>query len=209
MHINNDPSSRFIRVTASLLLKMNLADTAVLCENITDLVSRQLFPGLHSSFPSVMCHPLQAHSFGCVVRTLWLTDWLSCGFMSHSAQNRSFRRRLPKPVSFSGMKKTQPNTTNVRIHQPKKSTTTHTHTHPFNGPLSGTTQVSRYQKGKTNLEILKQEIVSSRGISWATCKSASHSRQITMPARHHSVFYRPDALPATQPTASKHWRNNT
>jgi len=25
---------------------------------------------------------------------------------------------------------------------------THTHTHPFNGPLSGTTRVSRYQKGK-------------------------------------------------------------
>ena len=29
---------------------------------------------------------------------------------------------------------------------------THTHTHPFNGTLSGTTQVSRYQKGKTNLD---------------------------------------------------------
>ena len=34
---------------------------------------------------------------------------------------------------------------------------THTHTytyktHPFNGPLSRTTQVSRYQKGKTNLD---------------------------------------------------------
>jgi len=27
-----------------------------------------------------------------------------------------------------------------------------THTHTFNGPLSGTTQVSRYQKGKTNLD---------------------------------------------------------
>jgi len=27
-----------------------------------------------------------------------------------------------------------------------------THTHPFNGPFSGTTQVSRYQKGKTNLD---------------------------------------------------------
>ena len=27
-----------------------------------------------------------------------------------------------------------------------------TNTHPFNGPLSGTTQVSRYQKGKTNLD---------------------------------------------------------
>ena len=25
-------------------------------------------------------------------------------------------------------------------------------THPFDGPFSGTTQVSRYQKGKTNLD---------------------------------------------------------
>jgi len=31
-------------------------------------------------------------------------------------------------------------------------THTHTHTHPFNGPLSGATRVSRYQKGKTNLD---------------------------------------------------------
>jgi len=29
---------------------------------------------------------------------------------------------------------------------------THTHTHTFNGPFSGTIQVSRYQKGKTNLD---------------------------------------------------------
>jgi len=28
----------------------------------------------------------------------------------------------------------------------------HTHTHPFNGPLSRTTGVSRYQKGKTSLD---------------------------------------------------------
>jgi len=26
--------------------------------------------------------------------------------------------------------------------------------HTFNGPLSGTTQVSRYQKGKTNLDFI-------------------------------------------------------
>ena len=44
--------------------------------------------------------------------------------------------------------------------------------------------------------LLKQEIVSGSGISRAICKSAPHSRQITMPAPHHSVFYRPDALPA-------------
>ena len=29
---------------------------------------------------------------------------------------------------------------------------TNTHTHPFNGPLSGTTRVGRYQKGKTKLD---------------------------------------------------------
>jgi len=29
---------------------------------------------------------------------------------------------------------------------------THTHTHQFNGHLSGTTQVGRYQKGKTKLD---------------------------------------------------------
>jgi len=70
--------------------------------------------------------------------------------------------------------------------------------------LPGTTRVSRYQKGKTNLHFLEQETVSSSGISWAIFKSAHHSTQITTPAPHHSVFYRPDALPAAQPTASKH-----
>jgi len=32
----------------------------------------------------------------------------------------------------------------------------YTHTHPFNGPLSGTTQVSRYQKGKINLDFTEE-----------------------------------------------------
>ena len=50
--------------------------------------------------------------------------------------------------------------------------------------------------------LLKQETVSGSGISWAVCKSAPRSRQITVPAPHHSSFYRPDALPAAQPTAS-------
>jgi len=81
---------------------------------------------------------------------------------------------------------------------------THTHIHPFNGPFSETTQVGWYQKGKPIWILLKQETVSGSGISWATCKSAPRSRQITMPASHHAVFYRPDALPAAQPTASKH-----
>jgi len=45
------------------------------------------------------------------------------------------------------------------------------------------------------------------GISWTICKSfAPRSRQITMPALHHSTFYRPGALSDAQTTASKHWR---
>jgi len=36
--------------------------------------------------------------------------------------------------------------------------------------------MSRYQKGKTSLDLLEQEIVSGSGISWAICKSAPHSR---------------------------------
>jgi len=54
--------------------------------------------------------------------------------------------------------------------------------------------------------LLKQETVSGSGLSWAMCKSAPRCRQTTMPAPHHSVFYRPDALPAAKPTVSMHWR---
>jgi len=35
---------------------------------------------------------------------------------------------------------------------------------------------------------MKQETVSGSGISWATCKSAPRSRQITTPVPYHSVF---------------------
>jgi len=55
--------------------------------------------------------------------------------------------------------------------------------------------------------LLKQETVGGSGISWAICKSAPRCRQTTTSAPHHSVFYRRDAIPSTQPTASKHWRH--
>jgi len=86
---------------------------------------------------------------------------------------------------------------------------THTHTHPFNGPFSRTTREAGTRKVKPIWILLKRETVSGSGISWAICKSAPRSRQITMPAPHHSVFHGPDALPAAQPTASKHWRQGT
>jgi len=72
--------------------------------------------------------------------------------------------------------------------QGKKQGYQATHTHPFNGPLSGTTWVSRNQKVKPIWILLKQQIMSGSGISWAICKSAPRSRQITMPVPHHSVL---------------------
>ena len=84
---------------------------------------------------------------------------------------------------------------------------THTHTYPFNGPLSWTTWVSQYQKDKTNLDFTE-----ARDSEWQWhqlgCMQVCTSLQTDNHAStHHSVFYRPDALPATQPTASKHWRD--
>jgi len=84
---------------------------------------------------------------------------------------------------------------------------THTYTHRFNGPFPGQPRWAGTRKVKPVWILLKQVTSSGSGISWAICKSAPCSRQITTPAPDHSVFYRPDALPATQPTASKHWRH--
>ena len=58
--------------------------------------------------------------------------------------------------------------------------TTHTTVLLLVWNMSGSTRVSRYQKGKTtkvktNLDLLKQEIVSGSGICWAICESAPHA----------------------------------
>jgi len=76
----------------------------------------------------------------------------------------------------------------------------------FNGPFPGLPGWAGTRKVKLIWILLKQETVSGSGISWTICKSAPRSRQITTPAPITQVFYRPDALPAAQPTASKHWR---
>ena len=89
------------------------------------------------------------------------------------------------------------------------TTTTHAHTHICLMTLcTGLPGWTATRKVKPIWILLKQEKVNDSGISWAICKSAPRSRQITMPAPHHSVLYRPDALPAAQPTASKHWRQD-
>ena len=85
---------------------------------------------------------------------------------------------------------------------------THTHTHPFNGPLSRTTQVSRHQKGKTNLDFTE-----ARDSGWHWHQLGHMQVWISIHTDNHAStpplsFYRPDALSAAQPTLSKHWRQS-
>jgi len=83
---------------------------------------------------------------------------------------------------------------------------THTQTHPFNGPFFGTTQVSRYQKGKTNLDFTEARDSECQR-QWhqlehmQVCTSLQKGNHVSTPPLS---FYRPDALPAAQPTVSKH-----
>jgi len=81
------------------------------------------------------------------------------------------------------------------------------HTHPFNGPFSGTTQVSWYQKGKTNLDFTVARDSEWQWHQLDHMQDAPRSRQITTPAPNHAVFYRLDAFHDAQPTASKHCRH--
>jgi len=90
------------------------------------------------------------------------------------------------------------------MYKSKNTTHTHTHTHPFNGPFSGTTWLSQYQKGKTNLDFTK-----ARDSEWQWHQMGILQVCISLQTDNHAStpllsFYRPDALPAAQPTASKH-----
>jgi len=75
----------------------------------------------------------------------------------------------------------------------------HTHTHTFNGPFSRTTWVGRYQKGKTNLDFTEARDSEWQWHQLSICKSAPHSRQITMPAPHYSSFLQ-GRCPSCHPT---------
>jgi len=71
--------------------------------------------------------------------------------------------------------------------------------------LSGTTRVSRYQKGKTgkgktNLDLLEQEIVSGSDMCWAICKSAPHPRQ---PRQHPTTQFFTGQMPFLPPNQQR------
>jgi len=82
--------------------------------------------------------------------------------------------------------------------------TTQTLAHPFKGPLSETTWVSWYQKGKPNLDFTE-----ARDSEWQW-HLLGHMQVCTLLQTDNHAgtpplsFYKPDALPAAKPTASKH-----
>jgi len=77
---------------------------------------------------------------------------------------------------------------------------THTHTR-LAAPFPGLSRCAGTRKVRPIWILLKQETVSRSGISWAVCKSAPRSRQITTPATHHSVFLQA-GCPSCRPTNS-------
>ena len=80
------------------------------------------------------------------------------------------------------------------------SSHTHTHTH-LTAFFPGLPGWAGTRKVKPILILLEQETVSGSGISWAICNSAPRSRQITMPAPHHSSFLQA-GCPSCRPTDS-------
>jgi len=77
----------------------------------------------------------------------------------------------------------------------------------FNGPFSGTTQVSRYQNGKTNLDFTE-----ARDSAWQwhqlghmqVCTSLQTDNHAGTPPLSFFTGWGVDGLPAAQPTASKY-----
>ena len=76
-------------------------------------------------------------------KSLWSYESVpgTAGTVANRLRNKQTNGDKDKTTSKSGVG----NMTIITSH-------THTHTHPFNGPLSGTTWVSWYQNGKTNLD---------------------------------------------------------
>jgi len=64
--------------------------------------------------------------------------------------------------------------------------------------------VSRYKKGKTNLDFTEAKDSEWQWHQLGHMQVCTSLKTDNHASTHNSVFYRPDALPATQPTASKH-----
>ena len=94
--------------------------------------------------------------------------------------------------------------TDTKTAKNHKKVILHTHTHSFNGPFSGTTRVSQYQKGKTSLDFTE-----AKDSEWQW-HQLGHMQVCTSLQTYNHTNTLPlsfTALSAAQPTVSKHWRH--
>jgi len=138
-------------------------------------------------------------SFSCqttaITSVCWFFAWnySSLVFTPLSPQNGSVAQRLScQTVSCF------PSSPNYCLCTNSGYIHTHAHTHTrLTALCPGLPRWAGTRKVKPIWILLKQETVSGSDISWAICKSAPHTTQITMPASTPPLsFYRPDALPA-------------
>jgi len=125
--------------------------------------------------------------------------WAAAAVQLHLRPSDASSMSLPANSQTTRCLQIQPN-------QFQEISRIHTHTHPFNGPLSGTTRVSWYQKGKTSLDFTE-----ARDTEWQWHQLAHVQVCTSLQTDNHTNTtslncYRPDALPVAQPTASKNWR---
>ena len=126
---------------------------------------------------------------------------------SHMASLHFVEYSFPVPQSIGGLSWPMRHIAIADYYVCRKQSTalTHTHTHPFSGPYSGTTWVSWYQKGKTDLNFTE-----ARESEWQWHQLGHMQVSTSLQTDNHantpplSFFYRLDALPAAQPTVSKH-----
>jgi len=80
--------------------------------------------------------------------------------------------------------------------------------HPFIGLFSRTTWASRYQKGKTSLDLNEARDDGVLGRQWHQLDHMQTICTLLQTDNHTSTssldFYRPAALPDAQPAVSKH-----
>jgi len=101
----------------------------------------------------------------------------------------------------------QTNCSNWRLTENNRDSITHTNM--FNGLCPGLRRWASTRKVKTNLDF-----IGARDSEWQWHQLGHMQICTSLQANNHAstppttqVFYRPDALPAAQPTASKHWRH--
>ena len=128
---------------------------------------------------------------------------ISWGICKPAPRSRQITTSAPHHSSF--LQARSPSCRPTNSIKALKAVSTGRNTHPFNGPLSGITRLSRYQKGKTNLDFTE-----ARDSEWQwhqlghmqVCTSLQTDNHTNTP----QLSFLQAGCPSCHPTnSSKHW----